>query len=70
MDQGADTRAKEIFCDLNTEQKRDLLSCSSLNATVVEELLTPDSNCNNTVEWNDESQLIFAYPQGRDQCAI
>ena len=62
MDQGVDTRAKEIFCDLNTEQKRDLLSCSSLNATVVEELLTPDSNCNNTVEWNDESQLIFTDP--------
>ena len=62
MDQGAETRAKEIFCNLDMEQKRNLLSCNSLNATVVEELLTPDSNCNSTMEWNDESQLIFTDP--------
>lgn len=62
MEQGINDRAKAIFCDLDTEKKRALLGCPSLKADMVEELLTPDTKCNKTMEWDDESQMIFTDP--------
>lgn len=62
MEQGINDQAKAIFCDLDTDEKRALVACPSLNGAMVEELLTPDVKCNKTMDWNDDSQMIFTDP--------
>ena len=53
-------RAKEKFCQLSTDQMQGVLLCPSINGTMVEDLITPDSHCNYSLNWGaDDSESIF-----------